>query len=130
MVNVEKVRLMTDLAVYEKKNKRTVFQINNYYRHDYIMGQMVGALVRYVSCILICFVLYLAMQAGELFYNINVSGLASVIEGLAKSFFAGLAIYEVIAFFVASKRYEHSRHGMLLYATKLRRLGKKYGKKR
>ena len=129
MVDLDKVRLMTDLALYEKRNSRTVFQINNYYRHDYIMGQLLGAFVRYLICMPLCFILYLIFQAGALFYNINVSGLTSVLTDLSRYFLAGLAIYMLIAFFIASARYKRSKRGMLLYATKLKRLGRKYGKR-
>ena len=129
MLDIDKVRLMTDLAVYEKKNSRTVFEINNYYRHDYIMGQLLGAFVRYLICMPLCFILYLIFQAGALFYNINVSGLTSVLTDLSRYFLAGLAIYMLIAFFISSARYKRSKRGMLLYATKLKRLGRKYGKR-
>ena len=129
MLDIDKVRLMTDLAVYEKKNSRTVFEINNYYRHDYIMGQLLGAFVRYLICMPLCFFLYLIFQAGALFYNINVSGLTSVLTDLSRYFLGGLAIYMLIAFFIASARYKRSKRGMLLYATKLKRLGRKYGKR-
>ena len=129
MLDIDKVRLMTDLAVYEKKNSRTVFEINNYYRHDYIMGQLLGAFVRYLICMPLCFILYLIFHFVALFYNINVSGLTSVLTGLSRYFLAGLAIYMLIAFFIASARYKRSKRGMLLYATKLKRLGRKYGKR-
>ena len=36
MLNTEKIRLMADLAIYEKKNDDTVFKINDYYKGDYI----------------------------------------------------------------------------------------------
>ena len=129
MADIEKIRLMTDLALYEKKNQKRVFKINNYYRHDYIMGQLLGAFVRYLICMPLCFILYLIFQAGALFYNINVSGLTSVLTDLSRYFLAGLAIYMLIAFFIASARYKRSKRGMLLYATKLKRLGRKYGKR-
>ena len=129
MINKEKIRLMTDLAIYEKKNKNTVFQVNNYYRHDYIMGQLIGALVRYVMCMLLCFILYLIFQAGALFYNINVSGISTVLRELSGIFVSGLLVYLVIAYIVATKRYTDAKRGMLLYATKLKRLGRKYMKK-
>ena len=129
MLNLEKIRLMTDLALYEKKHKRSVFEINNYYRHDYIMGQLLAAFVRYIICVTLCFLLYLVFQAGELFYNINVEGLASVLNRLGYYFLAGLIIYLIIAYIIARKRYKYSKRGVLLYATKLKRL-KKYDKKR
>ena len=129
MVDLDTVRLMTDLALYEKRNSRTVFQINNYYRHDYIMGQLLGAFVRYIICMALCFVLHLIFQAGSLFYNINVSGLTVVLRQLSYYFLGGLGIYLVIALCIASARYKKARRGMLLYASKLKRLERKYIKR-
>ncbi len=126
MLNVEKIRLMTDLALYEKHNRRAVFEINNYYRHDYIMGQLLGAFVRYLICMALCFILYLVFRAGVLFYNINVSGLSMVLRQLGILFGGGLLIYLVITYIVASRRYSRAKRGILLYATKLKRLDRKY----
>ena len=121
MLNVEKIKLMTDLALYEKHNRRAVFEINNYYRHDYIMGQLLGAFVRYLICI---------FRAGVLFYNINVSGLSMVLRQLGILFGGGLLIYLVITYIVASRRYNRAKRGILLYATKLKRLDRKYGSRK
>ena len=130
MLNVEKIRLMTDLALYEKHNRRAVFEINNYYRHDYIMGQLLGAFVRYLICMALCFILYLVFRAGVLFYNINVSGLSMVLRQLSILFGGGLLIYLVITYIVASRRYNRAKRGILLYATKLKRLDRKYGSRK
>ena len=130
MLNVEKIRLMTDLALYEKHNRRAVFEINNYYRHDYIMGQLLGAFVRYLICMALCFILYLVFRAGVLFYNINVSGLSMVLRQLGILFGGGLLIYLVITYIVASRRYNRAKRGILLYATKLKRLDRKYGSRK
>ena len=130
MLNVEKIRLMTDLALYEKHNRRAVFEINNYYRHDYIMGQLLGAFVRYLICMALCFILYLVFRAGVLFYNINVSGLSMVLRQLGILFGGGLLIYLVITYIVASRRYNMAKRGILLYATKLKRLDRKYGSRK
>ena len=130
MLNVEKIRLMTDLALYEKHNRRAVFEINNYYRHDYIMGQLLGAFVRYLICMALCFILYLVFRAGVLFYNINVSGLSMVLRQLGILFGGGLLIYLVITYIVAARRYNRAKRGILLYATKLKRLDRKYGSRK
>ena len=50
MLNAEKIRLMTDLAIYEKKNDEKVFKINDYYKGDYISGHLIWAFIRYSLC--------------------------------------------------------------------------------
>ena len=36
MISKDKIRLMTDLAIYEKRHEEDVFKINKYYKADYI----------------------------------------------------------------------------------------------
>lgn len=133
MLNAEKIRLMTDLALYEKRNAKTVFRINDYYKDDYIAGQLLSAFVRYTVCFLLLFGAYLMLHLDSLFYNINLRGITETMTAVGILYGIGLFLYLLLAFQVARKRYQAARHGMLLYATKLKRLGRKYhvlGKRR
>ena len=71
-----------------------------------------------------------ATSVGVLFYNINVSGLSMVLRQLGILFGGGLLIYLVITYIVASRRYNRAKRGILLYATKLKRLDRKYGSRK
>ena len=126
MINKEKIRLMTDLAIYEKRNERDVFKINNYYRSDYIMWHMLLAMVRYTLGFLALFGLYVFFRADPLFYNINLEGIGETLKRLGYLYAAGLGAYLVITWFVCAARYKAARKGMLLYATKLKRLARKF----
>ena len=117
---------MTDLAIYEKKNEQDVFKINNYYRSDYIMWHMLLSLVRYTFVFLALFGLYILFRADTLFYNINLDGIGQTLKRLGYLYAAGLAVYLVITWFVCASRYKAARKGMLLYATKLKRLARKF----
>ena len=75
MLDYEKIRLMTDLAVYEKHNREKVFKVNDYYRFDYIAGHMAASFLRFTLCFIIVFVLYIVFKADEFFYNVNLSGI-------------------------------------------------------
>ena len=126
MVQQEKVRLMTDLAIYEKKNESEVFKINNYYRSDYILWQILLAFVRYSFCFLVLLCLYVIFKADTLFYNINLSGITETFFSFGRYYIAGLLIYLGISWAVADYRYKKARKGILLYATKLKRLARRY----
>ena len=126
MISQEKIRLMTDLAIYEKKNEHDVFKINNFYRSDYIMWQMLLSLVRYTLVFLVLFGLYIVFKADTLFYNINLSGITETLKRLGMIYGTGLGIYLVITWLVSARRYKSARKGMLLYATKLKRLARKF----
>lgn len=126
MLKKEKIRLMTDLAIYEKKYEKDVFKINKFYKSDYIFWNMLMAFVRYTACFAVCFLLYMLFQSDSFFYSINVDGVMSMLTRLTLIYALGAVIYLFISAAVYSARYKRARKGMLFYATKLKRLARRY----
>ncbi len=126
MLKKEKIRLMTDLAIYEKKYEKDVFKINKFYKSDYIFWNMLMAFVRYTACFAGCFLLYMLFQSDSFFYSINVDGVMSILTRLTLIYALGAVIYLFISAVVYSARYKRARKGMLFYATKLKRLARRY----
>ena len=126
MLKKEKIRLMTDLAIYEKRYEKDVFKINKFYKSDYIFWNMLLAFVRYTACFVVCFLIYILFQSDSFFYSINVDGIMSIFTRLTVIFILGAVIYLFIAAGVYSAKYKRARKGMLFYATKLKRLARRY----
>lgn len=126
MLNADKIRLMTDLAIYEKKHEKEVFAVNDFYRHDYIAGQLLSAFVRWTLCFLMLLGAYVLVQTDVFFYNINEKGITRMLNLVGAAYFAGLGLYLLIAYQVSARRYQAAKRGILLYASKLKRLGRKY----
>ena len=126
MLKREKIRLMTDLAIYEKRYEKDVFKINRFYKSDYIFWNMLLAFVRYTACFVVCFILYIFFQSDSFFYSINVDGIMSIFTRLTVIYVVGAIVYLFISAAVYSARYKRARKGMLFYATKLKRLARRY----
>ncbi|MCI5791728.1 MAG: hypothetical protein MR011_00305 [Lachnospiraceae bacterium] len=126
MLKKEKIRLMTDLAIYEKKYENDVFKINKYYKSDYIFWHMMLAFIRFTVCFLICLMLYVIFKSDSFFYDINVNGIMAMFTKLIFHYIAGVIVYLMISAAVYSARYKRARKGMLFYATKLKRLARRY----
>lgn len=47
MLNEEKVRYMTELAIFEKNQGRRIFPVNRFFKSDYVGGQMFRAFFGY-----------------------------------------------------------------------------------
>ena len=47
MLNEDKVRYMTELAIFEKNKGREMFSINRYFKGDYISGQLFRSFFAY-----------------------------------------------------------------------------------
>lgn len=126
MADKNKIRLMVDLAIYEKNHEKDVFKINSYYKSDYIFWNTLQALVRYTVVFLVYLVLYVIASADELFYNINLNGFNSLLYRIGMYFFIGLILFAVSSVTLYSMRYRKAQKGMYFYASKLKRLARKY----
>lgn len=126
MLNAGKIRLMTDLAIYEKKNGDTVFKVNNFYKSDYIVGGLISAFARYTFCGILCLCFTVLFRTDVFFARINAEGVSKVFTEIGILYAAGLILYLLIAYSIYSSRYKRAKRGALLYATKLKRLGRRY----
>ena len=130
MLNEEKVRYMTELAIFEKNEGRKIFPINRYFKTDYVGGHMFRSFFGYSFC----YLLFLAMWVlSELDNFMDGTTLEELIEWGRKwgiAYIAGLAVYLLITCIVYSKRYEYASRSQNMYASKLKHLVKRYGKER
>lgn len=126
MLNAGKIRLMTDLAIYEKEHGDSVFKINNYYKSDYIMSNLIAAFFRYTVCAVLILLFAVLFGTDVLFTQVNEKGITAVFQEVGICYGAGLLVYLVIAYRIYSVRYQKAKRGVLLYATKLKRLSRKY----
>ena len=61
MLNEEKIQAMTDLAVFEKHQGRKIFPVNQYFKSDYVGGQLFRSFFGYTfsfALILLMWILY------------------------------------------------------------------------
>lgn len=126
MLNAGKIRLMTDLAIYEKKHGDSVFKINNFYKSDYIVSNMISAFARFTLCFLLLLIFAVVFQTDLFFGKINAEGAETMFKDIGVLYGSGLLIYLIIAYNVYASRYKKAKRGVLLYATKLKRLSRKY----
>lgn len=59
MISEDKVKLMTSIAILEKREGKHCFSINRYFRSDYISKHMIRAFVIYTIAVCFCLLLWL-----------------------------------------------------------------------
>ncbi len=126
MLNFKKIRLMTKLAVYEKKDGREDIQLSKYYKTDYVRYQVlksiISATIGYALIIaLIVFykMEYLIKNAVILDYKL----LGTYILGF---YLMTITIYGLGSLAIYSIKYDASRKKLSRYFKLLKRLEKVY----
>lgn len=126
MLNEDKIKLMTSIALFEKREGKHIFPANRYFRSDYISGRILRSFFAYTLCFILCTMIWVLCAMEQL---LNVMELNEIVDAAKRGTFfyvAGLILYLIITGIVSSRRYEYARRGMRVYVAKLKRLDKRY----
>ena len=126
MLNEEKIRLMTEIAMFEKKEGKHIFPYHKYFKSDYIGSRVMRSFFKYTLCALLCLLIWGLYNLDSLLNTVNLGELFVRGEMLTGVYLTGLFLYLVITAVVAAVRYRRAHKGMKEYAAKLRRLEKRY----
>lgn len=126
MLNEERIRLMTSLGMFEKREGKKVFPINRYFRSDYIGKYTLRAFLGFTFCWLLGTALVVLYKAEDILSSLNFNELRGSLNLYVGSYLICLAVYLLIVFRIYWKRYEYASRGMRVYVAKLKRLEKRY----
>ncbi len=126
MLNEEKIRLMTGIAMFEKKAEKESFPVNRYFKSDYVGSHMIRSFISYTITCILCFILWLLYQFEDILNTMDIEVLISWGRTIGIYYVAGLVIYLLITHRVYSRRYDAALKNMKIYQAKLRRLERRY----
>ena len=126
MINEEKVKIMTKIAMYEQGKGRRYLPVSKYYRSDYI-GL---ALIKNFFLVTIWYALAIAAVAvyfGEyLMENIHKMNLVSMGIYIIVGYAVVLVVYSVLTYIQYSVRYYKAKKSVREYYSQLTELSKIY----
>lgn len=126
MLNEDKIKLMTQIAMFEKREGKNIFPANRYFASDYISSHMFRSFFSYTLCFVLCVLIWVLYNIERLLNTMNLDEVMVIGRQGGILYVTGLVIYLVITFRVYQKRYEYAKRGMKVYVAKLKRLEKRY----
>ena len=126
MLSEEKIKIMTNLAMFEKKEGNRIFPVNRYFKSDYISSKLLRSFFSYTLSFLLGIVLWVLCDIEKW---LNVMWIESLIElgmKVGAIYLAGLGVYLIISLCIYARRYDYASRGMKVYMAKLKRLDKRY----
>lgn len=124
MLNEQKVKLMTKMAIYEKKHHTAGKSASKCFKTDYVTFGMLKTVFALTVAFIICVALYILYHFEQFMENINALDYAA----LGKMFFAYycmmLIAYLVISLIVYSVKYDRSKSEVKKYFANLKKLEK------
>ncbi len=122
MLDEEKIRLMTQVSIYEKNEEFGSLVLARYYREDYVrLGCIKTVLVATVTYWLIVAV-YVFYRFEEILREINNMDYFSVIGKLMLGYVGFAGIMFIMAFLIYHIRYQSAKKGLIRYNRNLKKL--------
>lgn len=128
MINKDRVRTMTRLAIYEEGQGVADDKMNGYFKNDYIVGHMVGSFVSgTIACLLIALV-YCCYHYDTLLIRLFENQLSGLIETAATLYAAFMIFFLAVSFFVYLWRINALKGRLNRYNRRLEHLKESYEK--
>lgn len=126
MVNEEKVRMMTKLAIYEEGRGKTAFGIGQYYKKDYIAKQMIKSFFLGSIAFLILAGLWLGNGLDGLLADYLSLDLGRMVLCFAILYAVFMLCYLGVTWLISSYHYRKSEKLLKVYDKALKRLENMY----
>lgn len=130
MLNENKVKVMTKMAMYEEGQGGEDIKINSYYKRDYVSFKTLISII----WMTIGYILVVALGAGifidEILEHLTVNFLVMLAIGIVGMYLALLLLYTIGASQYYKKKYLDARHRLKKFNHNLTRLNRMYEKER
>lgn len=126
MLDEEKVKLMAEIAIYEKKQRQELRRAGNFFKDDYIRGHMFKSFLIYNMGFLCLIGIIFMYQAEAILANMDLDGIDTTLIIWILGYLVGLLLYFLLIHRLYKKRYEKAARVLRLYIAKLKRLERRY----
>lgn len=126
MLNENKVKMMTKMAIYEKNEGRRMLKTARYFKSDYIAFGILKTLITTSIAYIIMLIMYVLYNMESIIKDINKIYYTEVGTNLIIGYVAMIAVFSAIAFVVYGKQYDNSRNGLKRYFSRLNKLERFY----
>ncbi len=128
MLNNDKIRTMTRLAIYEENQGVQDDKINGYFKNDYIVGHMVGSFVSGTVAFMLIVMIYCIYNYDVVMEGLFEGALGSVIASGVTLYVAFMIFFLAVTFVVYHYRYSAARKRLNRYSRQLQHLKNSYEK--
>ncbi|NBH81557.1 hypothetical protein D7X88_01250 [bacterium C-53] len=126
MLNEERIKLMTRMASYEADEGKRMIPVGNYFRNDYISFQVVKTAISATIAFGLIFAMYIYYDFEAFLADIYKMDVVAFVKTLVMLYLAAVVAYMLIAYILASYRYNKAKKSLRNYYAALRKLSQMY----
>ncbi|KIR02929.1 hypothetical protein P261_01744 [Lachnospiraceae bacterium TWA4] len=122
MVNNKKVQLMTQIALYEKREKNKSLLVNRFFRGDYLVVRMLRALLFFTIIYIIVIGMWLVYRGQDLLSANDLGKIIEIIKYAIVGYLFSLIPFLSVVYLSFWIRYTKSRRKIKKYQKNLKSL--------
>ncbi|MEY8516536.1 hypothetical protein AALC25_06295 [Lachnospiraceae bacterium 29-84] len=122
MLDEERIRLMTKMASYEEREGKEYMPIKQYYKKDYVGLHMIFTFFSSTVCFGILVLFWIIYKMEDLTELLNNGNWYSLGSSVLVNYLVFIAIYQLIAYIVYSRRYKKAASSVKDYYTFLKKV--------
>ncbi len=126
MVNEDKVKLMTKLATYEKKEGKESLPVMQYYREDYIVYHVMKTAIAATIAYVLLVVAVCVARSQYLLENVHKMTIEQIGGRVFIGYIVMLAVYITTGLIFYIRKYENARESVKRYLHWLKQLNSFY----
>ena len=128
MLNEEKIQAMTDLAVFEKHQGRKVFPVNQFFKSDYVGGQLFRSFFGYTFSFALILLMWVLYKPDVIMKGAAIEEVITWVKNWGLGYAVGLVFYLFITWKIYSGRYDFASRSQTMYMARLKHLDRRFGK--
>ena len=126
MINEEKLKLMTKLAMYEQNEGRKAFSLNKLFKRDYVSLYIIQTAVITTICYVMLLFVWVIYKVDYFMANIAQVNIPVLIAVIVIIYLILMAFYLIFAYFYYTKKYNKIKKNLVNYYDNLKVLQKIY----
>jgi hypothetical protein len=126
LLNENKVKMMTKMAIYEKNEGRNMVRNAKFYKGDYVALAALKSTITTTIAFVIIVVMVAMCNTENLIRQINSMDYATLGKKIAMYYILALVVYALISGLYSAYQYDKSRSGIKKYFMRLNKLERFY----
>lgn len=130
MLNENKVKMMTKMAIYEKNEGKKMLRTAKYYKGDYVSLAVLKSTIATTFAFIIVALMVVLCNTESIIRQINSMDYAALGKKIVVYYVLALIVYAVISGIYSAYQYDKTRSGIKKYVMRLNKLERFYNLQR
>ena len=130
MLNENKVKMMTKMAIYEKNEGKKMLRTAKYYKGDYVSLAVLKSTIATTFAFIIVVLMVVLCNTESIIRQINSMDYAALGKKIIVYYVLALIVYAVISGIYSAYQYDKTRSGIKKYVMRLNKLERFYNLQR